>query len=155
MDLAGQSHVDRSIDGHNENTNVEAMNALCVIMDELAPRNDLPIAFGLCDGDERMLLREGHSLTRQSRAEGAMSVRSHNEMTPYLTDRPGHDQRYATDASKIQKELGWVAEETFETGLRNTVEWHLKNLDWCQHVQDGGYQRQRLGVAEQRTGVTQ
>jgi dTDP-glucose 4,6-dehydratase len=63
-----------------------------------------------------------------------------------VKDRPGHDMRYAIDASKIEKELGWVPEETFETGLWKTVEWYLNNLDWCQRVQDGSYQRERLGV---------
>lgn len=63
-----------------------------------------------------------------------------------VNDRPGHDRRYAIDAGKIQKELGWAPEETFETGIRKTVQWYLDNLDWCQRVQDGSYQRERLGV---------
>jgi dTDP-glucose 4,6-dehydratase len=54
--------------------------------------------------------------------------------------------RYAIDARKIQKELGWAPEETFETGIHKTVEWYLNNLDWCQRVQDGSYQRERLGA---------
>tara|TARA_Y100001001_G_scaffold148418_1_gene157344 strand:+ start:2314 stop:3444 length:1131 start_codon:yes stop_codon:yes gene_type:complete len=62
-----------------------------------------------------------------------------------VKDRPGHDRRYAIDARKIQKELGWVPRETFETGIRKTVQWYLENLDWCQRVQDGSYQRERLG----------
>jgi dTDP-glucose 4,6-dehydratase len=64
----------------------------------------------------------------------------------FVSDRPGHDLRYAIDASKIERELGWKPEETFETGLRKTVEWYLKNKTWCQHVQDGSYQRERLGA---------
>ncbi|MBF7072224.1 dTDP-glucose 4,6-dehydratase [Glaciecola sp. MH2013] len=64
----------------------------------------------------------------------------------FVKDRPGHDQRYAIDASKIERELGWKPEETFETGLRKTVEWYLKNKTWCEHVQDGSYQRERLGA---------
>ena len=73
--------------------------------------------------------------------------------TPYaslithVTDRPGHDLRYAIDAGKIQRELGWIPEETFASGIRKTVEWYLANLEWCQRVQDGSYQRQRLGSA--------
>jgi dTDP-glucose 4,6-dehydratase len=64
-----------------------------------------------------------------------------------VADRPGHDMRYAIDATKIQKELGWAPEETFETGIRKTVKWYLNNLNWCRRVQDGSYQRERLGVA--------
>lgn len=65
----------------------------------------------------------------------------------FVKDRPGHDLRYAIDAKKIEKELGWKPQETFETGIRKTVEWYLNNLDWCRRVQDGSYQRERLGVS--------
>ncbi|MEZ9539105.1 dTDP-glucose 4,6-dehydratase [Shewanella sp. 10N.286.51.B8] len=64
----------------------------------------------------------------------------------YVTDRPGHDRRYAIDATKMSKELNWEPEETFETGLRKTIEWYLSNETWCKHVQDGSYQRERLGI---------
>ncbi|MEG0603992.1 MAG: dTDP-glucose 4,6-dehydratase [Acinetobacter sp.] len=64
----------------------------------------------------------------------------------FVKDRPGHDLRYAIDATKIEKELGWKPQETFETGIQKTVEWYLNNLDWCRRVQDGRYQRERLGV---------
>jgi dTDP-glucose 4,6-dehydratase len=64
----------------------------------------------------------------------------------FVKDRPGHDLRYAIDASKIERELGWKPQETFDTGLRKTVEWYLKNKTWCKHVQDGSYQRERLGA---------
>ncbi len=64
----------------------------------------------------------------------------------FVKDRPGHDLRYAIDATKIKQELGWVPEETFESGIRKTVEWYLNNLEWCRHVQDGSYQRERLGA---------
>ena len=70
----------------------------------------------------------------------------YNEQITYVTDRPGHDRRYAIDASKMSNELNWEPEETFETGLRKTVEWYLINETWCQHVQDGSYQRERLGI---------
>ena len=70
----------------------------------------------------------------------------YREQIAFVQDRPGHDRRYAIDASKIQKELGWVPEETFESGIRKTVQWYLDNLEWCQRVQDGSYQRERLGV---------
>ncbi|GLR04697.1 dTDP-glucose 4,6-dehydratase [Vibrio hyugaensis] len=64
----------------------------------------------------------------------------------YVQDRPGHDRRYAIDSSKMQRELGWTPEETFETGLKKTVQWYLDNQQWCQNVQDGSYQRERLGI---------
>jgi len=73
--------------------------------------------------------------------------RSYRDLITNVKDRPGHDMRYAIDASKIEKELSWAPEETFETGIRKTVQWYLNNLDWCQRVQDGSYQRERLGVA--------
>ena len=63
----------------------------------------------------------------------------------HVQDRPGHDMRYAIDASKIGRELGWQPQESFETGLRKTVAWYLANQDWCRRVQDGSYQRERLG----------
>ncbi|MFB2637788.1 dTDP-glucose 4,6-dehydratase [Shewanella bicestrii] len=68
------------------------------------------------------------------------------EQITYVTDRPGHDRRYAIDASKMSAELDWQPQETFETGLRKTVEWYLANQEWCKHVQDGTYQRERLGI---------
>jgi len=70
----------------------------------------------------------------------------YRDLITYVKDRPGHDMRYAIDASKIQHELGWVPQETFESGIRKTVQWYLDNQGWCQRVQDGTYKRQRLGV---------
>ena len=70
----------------------------------------------------------------------------HTKLINFVQDRPGHDQRYAIDASKIQRELGWKPKETFASGLRKTVQWYLENREWCGHVQDGSYQRERLGV---------
>ena len=63
-----------------------------------------------------------------------------------MADRPGHDRRYAIDADKIERELGWIPQETFASSLRKTVQWYLDNQLWCQRVQDGSYQRQRLGI---------
>jgi dTDP-glucose 4,6-dehydratase len=65
----------------------------------------------------------------------------------YVADRPGHDLRYAIDADKIERELGWRPEETFESGIRKTVQWYLDNQEWSRRVQDGSYQRERLGMA--------
>jgi dTDP-glucose 4,6-dehydratase len=67
--------------------------------------------------------------------------RPHAQLITYVQDRPGHDQRYAIDASKIQRELGWVPEETFDSGIRKTVEWYLNNQPWVEHVKSGTYQQ--------------
>ncbi|MCH7379919.1 MULTISPECIES: dTDP-glucose 4,6-dehydratase [Acinetobacter] len=71
---------------------------------------------------------------------------AYESLITFVKDRPGHDLRYAIDASKIERELGWKPQETFETGIRKTVEWYLNNLEWCRRVQDGSYQGERLGV---------
>ena len=72
-------------------------------------------------------------------------VAQYKDLITYVKDRPGHDVRYAIDASKIEKELGWTPEETFETGLRKTVEWYLNNKTWWSRVLDGSYSLERLG----------
>ncbi|MBV4365398.1 dTDP-glucose 4,6-dehydratase [Erwinia sp. BNK-24-b] len=68
------------------------------------------------------------------------------ELITHVTDRPGHDMRYAIDAGKIARELGWKPQETFETGIRKTVEWYLNNKEWWQRVQSGAYAGERLGL---------
>jgi dTDP-glucose 4,6-dehydratase len=73
-------------------------------------------------------------------------VARYEHLITHVADRPGHDRRYAIDGGKIRRELNWRPEETFETGLRKTVRWYLGNLDWCRRVQDGSYQRERLGL---------
>lgn len=65
---------------------------------------------------------------------------SYSDQITYVQDRPGHDRRYAIDAAKIEKDLGWKPEETFETGLKKTVEWYLNNSQWVEHVKSGAYQ---------------
>lgn len=75
---------------------------------------------------------------------------SRRELIKFVADRPGHDRRYAIDASKIARELGWTPRETFATGLRQTVQWYLDNREWWQRVQDGSYQGERLGLANSR-----
>jgi dTDP-glucose 4,6-dehydratase len=79
----------------------------------------------------------------------------HNSLVKYVTDRPGHDRRYAIDARKLESELGWRAQESFETGLRKTVEWYLANAEWVQHVTSGAYQHwvtQNYGARGQGSG---
>jgi dTDP-glucose 4,6-dehydratase len=70
----------------------------------------------------------------------------HERLIRFVVDRPGHDRRYAIDASKIDRELGWRPLETFETGLRRTVQWYLENEPWWRNVQSGGYRQERLGL---------
>lgn len=108
-----------NIGGHNEKQNIDVVFTLCEILEELASDNPYSQASDTNAGFKRLIT--------------------------YVEDRPGHDQRYAIDASKIQQELGWVPQETFESGIRKTVQWYLKNLEWCHRVQDGAYQRERLG----------
>ena len=97
-------------------------------------KQNIEVVYTLCD------LLEELAPNKPARVNEYRSLISH------VTDRPGHDLRYAIDARKIEQELGWVPEETFETGLRKTVRWYLNNLEWCKRVQDGSYQRERLGV---------
>ena len=107
-----------NIGGHNEKTNLEVVQTICAILDDLAPMSD-----------------RGHPLNIK-----------HSSLIIHVSDRPGHDRRYAIDASKIAKELNWQPLETFESGIRKTVQWYLDNQQWCKNVQDGTYQRQRLGM---------
>jgi len=72
--------------------------------------------------------------------EKPAGIERYVDLITYVKDRPGHDVRYAIDASKIEQELGWVPQETFETGLRKTVEWYLQNKSWWMNVKDGSYQ---------------
>lgn len=97
-------------------------------------KTNLDIVYTLCD-----ILDQ-----KKPRSDG----KSYREQIAFVKDRPGHDMRYAIDASKIQRELGWVPQETFETGIVKTVDWYLNNLDWCQRITDGSYRRERLGIGE-------
>ncbi len=75
--------------------------------------------------------------------------KSYREQITFVADRPGHDLRYAIDAAKIGRELGWKPQETFESGIRKTVQWYLDNKDgWCRRVLDGSYQMERLGLGK-------
>jgi dTDP-glucose 4,6-dehydratase len=97
-------------------------------------RRNIDVVHGICDLlDELAPPKRPAASTRRG-------------LVTSVTDRPGHDRRYAIDAGKLARELGWRPAETFETGLRKTVEWYLANLSWCQRVQDGSYRRERLGL---------
>src|SRR5699024_8645522 len=101
-----------NIGGHNEKKNIDVVHALCALLDELRP-------------------------TRRNPSTEHLS--SYGELIRFVQDRPGHDRRYAIDASKIQHELGWIPHETFDTGLRKTVEWYLHNQEWVDHVKSGAH----------------
>jgi dTDP-glucose 4,6-dehydratase len=76
------------------------------------------------------------------------SIDRYEQLITYVDDRAGHDVRYAIDATKIADELNWTPDETFATGIKKTVQWYLDNQIWCDHVKDGSYQGERLGVIE-------
>ncbi|MHB1126542.1 MAG: dTDP-glucose 4,6-dehydratase [Bacillota bacterium] len=75
-----------------------------------------------------------------------IDVNSYREQITFVQDRPGHDRRYAIDAGKIGKELGWAPTESFESGMRKTVQWYLDNRRWWEHIRDGSYRGERLGL---------
>ncbi|ELB2103654.1 dTDP-glucose 4,6-dehydratase, partial [Vibrio parahaemolyticus] len=85
------------------------------------------------------------ALLEELRPDKPAGVESYESLITYVKDRPGHDVRYAIDATKIAQELGWTPEETFESGIRKTVEWYLNNPQWWQRVLDGSYSLERLG----------
>ena len=73
------------------------------------------------------------------------NIQSFRELITFVPDRPGHDQRYAIDSSKITRDLGWLPKETFESGIRKTVSWYLDNKDWWERVLNGEYKLDRIG----------
>lgn len=85
-------------------------------------------------------------LLEQLCPEKPQGIANYRDLIVYVTDRPGHDMRYAIDAEKIANELGWRPQETFESGIRKTVEWYLNNQTWWQRVLDGSYAGERLGL---------
>ncbi|MFT6920711.1 MAG: dTDP-glucose 4,6-dehydratase [Cognaticolwellia sp.] len=111
-----------NIGGHNEKKNIEVVETLCAILDELRPIANNP-AF----------------------SASSSPMTHYNELITFVKDRPGHDVRYAIDASKIERELAWIPAESFETGIRKTVEWYLNNENWWQRVLSGEYQLKRIG----------
>src|SRR5262249_15445789 len=105
-----------------------------------AERRNIDVVNALCDILDRL----------RPRADG----RSYRHLVRLVADRPGHDLRYATDASKIRRELGWEPNHTFETGLEATVRWYLDNADWWQDIRQQNYQQGRLGLIHSTAAAT-
>ena len=82
------------------------------------------------------------------------AARPHAELIAFVTDRPGHDLRYAIDATKLEQELGWRAQETFDTGIEKTVRWYLDNEWWWRPLRDKVYAGERLGVLAETAPAT-
>jgi dTDP-glucose 4,6-dehydratase len=110
-----------NIGGGGERTNLQVVDALCAALETERPAAKNP-------------------------ALAARGLSSYAGLKTFVPDRPGHDRRYAIDASKIRKELGWAPRHSFEDGLRETVRWYLANKAWCEAVQSGTYRRERLGL---------
>jgi dTDP-glucose 4,6-dehydratase len=111
-----------NIGAGNERTNLEVLDLLLCALEAERPAADNP-------------------------ALAARGITRYQELKTFVPDRPGHDRRYAIDATKIQRELGWRARLDFAAGLEQTVRWYLANRDWCETVQAGRYGRERLGLA--------
>jgi dTDP-glucose 4,6-dehydratase len=111
----------------------------------VATQGEIGETYNIGGHNEKQNIEVVHTLCDLLDELAPRSGGSYRELISSVPDRPGHDMRYAIDAGKIQRELGWTPQETFESGLRKTVQWYLDNLEWCRRVQDGTYQRERLG----------
>jgi dTDP-glucose 4,6-dehydratase len=121
-----------NIGGHNEKANIDVVKTICTLLEELVPVSS----------------NHGFKSRHPELVSGSDEtgiIKSYIDLITYVTDRPGHDVRYAIDASKIERELGWSPEESFETGIRKTVQWYLDNKQWWGNVLNGSYQLERLG----------
>jgi dTDP-glucose 4,6-dehydratase len=121
-----------NIGGHNEKANIDVVKTICTLLEELVPVSS----------------NHGFKSRHPELVSGSDEtgiIKSYIDLITYVTDRPGHDVRYAIDASKIERELGWSPEESFETGIRKTVQWYLDNKQWWGNVLNGSYQFERLG----------
>lgn len=119
-----------NIGGNNERQNIELVRTLCKLMDQLVPEYKDTLEQNLASGFRPL-----------------SSDKRYEDLITFVTDRPGHDMRYAIDPTKIRDELGWEPKEDFESGFRKTVQWYLHNTDWWQRILSGDYQLERLGKA--------
>lgn len=124
-----------NIGGNNERTNLELVHQLCEILDELRPMGS---------GGQRDSSSETNATNLSPRPT------HYSQLITFVTDRPGHDLRYAIDATKIARDLDWKPAEDFQSGFRKTVQWYLDNESWWQTILSGDYQLNRLG--NQSTG---
>ncbi|HAV14538.1 MAG TPA: dTDP-glucose 4,6-dehydratase [Opitutae bacterium] len=137
-----------NIGGNNERQNIELVRMLCRILDEARPMVDehqptaeafeSPVTSSSDDGNE-------NSQLEQLRSSSNSNSVGYESLISFVTDRPGHDLRYAIDPTKIRDELGWEPKEDFESGFRKTVQWYLDNQEWWQRILSGEYQLDRLG----------
>tara|TARA_R110002072_G_scaffold51202_1_gene137196 strand:- start:18641 stop:19813 length:1173 start_codon:yes stop_codon:yes gene_type:complete len=143
-----------NIGGNNEQRNIDLVHLICKLMDELAPQGEsnelratsqkVPSPPGT---GERVRVRGQENSSPLSTSGGeSEGANSHSDLITFVTDRPGHDLRYAIDASKIARELDWSPQESFDSGFRKTVRWYLDNQDLWQNILSGDYRLQRLGT---------
>lgn len=130
-----------NVGGRNERTNLEVVETICEILDELRPLNTSGKSEVECG-------TSGESLSTTDNSQPTKNeIKSYRDLITFVTDRPGHDARYAIDASKLENELGWKAQENFDTGIRRTIQWYLDNDWWWSPLRASRYSGERLGKA--------
>ena len=117
----------------------------CKAIETVLKKGKIGEVYNVGGNEEKQNIEVVHTLCDILDEVAPNSGKSRRDLITFVKDRPGHDQRYAIDSSKLQNELGWKPEETFESGIRKTVKWYLDNKTWCDRVLDGSYQGQRLG----------
>ena len=117
----------------------------CKAIETVLKKGKIGEVYNVGGNEEKQNIQVVHTLCDILDEVAPNSGKSRRDLITFVKDRPGHDQRYAIDSSKLQNELGWKPEETFESGIRKTVQWYLDNKTWCDRVLDGSYQGQRLG----------
>ena len=130
-----------NIGGNNERQNIELVRTLCSLMDQLAP-GGMTSASSAVESDQSSDLK-----SQVSDLKSQPSHKSYENLITFVTDRPGHDMRYAIDPTKIRDELGWEPKEDFKSGFRKTVKWYLDNREWTDRILNGDYKLDRLGKA--------